>query len=357
MTQSLRHDTQASIDIDAHKKLLSCSMYDESKKYTPLLSDRETEKALKEIDMFFGQELENTLSLQRRAAPLFVLSDSGINDGLSGSEKPVSFDLRCASSAQIVHSLAKWKRMALFRFGYEEGSGIYTEMKAVRRDEDLSPIHSYLVDQWDWELVLTQKSRTIEYLKSTVRKIYQAIRNLESHLHSLFPSLPLKLPEELTFVTTQELEDMYTSLSPKERERAICKKYGAVFIMQVGKVLSSGSIHDARAPDYDDWELNGDILVYYDVLGLGLELSSMGIRVNRESLQKQLAHCGREEDMKYEYHQLIAAEKLPLTIGGGIGRSRLSMFILKKLHIGEVQASVWPEHIVSLCKGYGLSLL
>jgi aspartate--ammonia ligase len=247
--------------------------------------------------------------------------------------------------------------MILHKNKFPIGTGIYTDMNAIRRDEDLSPIHSYYVDQWDWELVIDEKERSIDKLKSVVKIIYKSLINLEKMIEEKYPSLKAKLPKEIVFVTTQELEDEYPELTAKERENEICKKQGAVFLMQVGKKLKSGSIHDSRAPDYDDWELNGDILVYYDVLDMALELSSMGIRVDSRSLVSQLQQSGKEEYMKYEYHQMIESNKYPFTIGGGIGQSRICMFILNKLHVGEVQSSIWSDKSLEICKEFGIELL
>jgi len=354
----LAEKTQEDIDTEIHQRMLEKSIYNEPGKYMPRLSAKKTESAIKEIKCFFQNELSSALNIERKTSPLFVSSETGLNDNLSGFEKSVAFNLRCGINAQIVHSLAKWKRMTLHRFGYEEGTGLYADMNAIRREEDLSPIHSYFVDQWDWELVISKKERTIEMLKSTVVKIYGAIKRLEKYVSEAYPVLEASLPEEITFVTTQELENAYPDLSPKERENLICKQHKAVFLMQVGKVLTkSGNVHDARAPDYDDWELNGDILLYYDVLDMAFEISSMGIRVDSASLEKQLKHAGKEEYMQFEYHQKIAAGELPFTIGGGIGQSRLCMFMLKKLHIGEVQSSIWPKHVVALCEKFGIGLL
>ncbi|KAI5171484.1 aspartate--ammonia ligase [Nematocida sp. LUAm3] len=350
-------EKQVGIDVDLHKKALSKSMYTPEKKYMSKISGRDTERAVKEIKQVFQSELSKALGVERKACPLFVSSDSGLNDGLSGYERPVAFDFRCGVSAQIVQSLAKWKRMTLYNFGYEEGSGIYADMNAIRRDEDLSPIHSYYVDQWDWELVISKEKRTLETLKSIVEKIYASIKGVERHICSMYPSLECSLADKITFITSQELETAYPDLSPKEREDLVCKKHGSVFLMQIGKVLESGNIHDSRAPDYDDWELNGDILVHYDVLDIAFELSSMGIRVDAVSLEKQLRHCKKEDFMKFEYHQHISQSLLPFTIGGGIGKSRLCMFMLKKLHIGEIQPSIWPQEVLDLCETYGVHLL
>lgn len=349
--------TQTAIDSDIHIAMLSKSIYGKANKYQPRISLRETETAIKNVKWFFQNELSKALNIERKTSPLFVLSETGLNDNLNGVERPVSFDFKCGANGQIIHSLSKWKRMTLHRFGFEKGTGIYTDMNAIRRDEDLSPIHSYYVDQWDWELVIEKSERSIETLKNTVMKIYDAIKRLERYVQEILPHLEAKLPEDIVFITTQELEDAYPNLTPKERENEICRKHKAVFLMQVGKTLRSGSIHDSRAPDYDDWELNGDILFYYDVLDMALELSSMGVRVDSKSLESQLKHCKKESYMKFEYHQMISSESLPFTIGGGIGQSRLCMFMLKKLHIGEVQSSVWPKEVYEICNQFGIKFL
>lgn len=349
--------TQEEMDFEIHQKMLSRTKYSKNIKYIPSLSVIETERAIKEIKWFFQNDLSKRLNLERKTSPIFALSETGINDELSGTDRPVSFEFKCGKQAQIIHSLTKWKRMILHKYKYSIGSGIYTDMNAIRRDEDLSLIHSYYVDQWDWELVIDERERTIEKLKDVVRNIYESIKALEKLMEERYSSLKAKLPKEIVFVTTQELEDEYPELTPKDRENEICKKHGAVFLMQVGKRLKSGSIHDSRAPDYDDWELNGDILVYYDVLDMALEVSSMGIRVDSKSLSSQLKAAGKEEYMKYEYHQMIESSKYPLTIGGGIGQSRICMFILNKLHVGEVQSSIWSDKVLEICKEFGIELL
>ncbi|MEA1974902.1 MAG: aspartate--ammonia ligase [Bacillota bacterium] len=326
--------------------------------YESYMTLMETEVALKETKDFFERDLAKTLNLTRVSAPLFVLPKSGLNDNLNGVERPVSFDLKeTGEVAEIVHSLAKWKRMALYRYEIGVGKGLYTDMNAIRRDEDLDNLHSVYVDQWDWEKVITQGDRTKEYLEETVKKIYTVLRDLELDLFTRYSYLQRNLPEEIKFITTQELEDMYPDLLPAQREDAITKKYYAVFLEKIGGVLKSGEKHDGRAPDYDDWELNGDILFWNPVLKRAFEISSMGIRVDEESLAKQLRISDCEDRKEMKYHKMLLAGDLPLTIGGGIGQSRMCMFFLRKAHIGEVQASVWPEKMIEDCKNVGIHLL
>lgn len=317
----------------------------------------DTELAIKKIKDFFERELALELSLIRVSAPIFVRPESGLNDNLNGVERPVSFDVKAGDIAEIVHSLAKWKRMALYRYGIETYNGLYTDMNAIRRDEDPDATHSYYVDQWDWEKIIKKEDRNVETLEHVVRGIYRALKKTERFLRTQYPTLSKKLPEEITFITTQELEDMYPDLSPKEREHAIAKKYGAVFLMQIGGKLRSGEKHDGRAPDYDDWDLNGDILVWFEPLQIGLELSSMGIRVDEDSLAKQLKLANMEERRELPFHQMVLNKELPYTIGGGIGQSRLCMFFLEKIHIGEVQASIWPESVRKDCEEKNIKLL
>ncbi|MGL6130469.1 MAG: aspartate--ammonia ligase, partial [Fusobacteriaceae bacterium] len=264
---------------------------------------------------------------------------------------------KCKQDAVIVHSLAKWKRMALCKYGFDSGKGLYTDMNAIRRDEDLSPIHSYYVDQWDWEKVLEKSERTTMKLKSTVNKIYSSLKATETYITEVYPELSKKLPENIEFVTSQELEKMYPEMTSKDREHAHAKKHGAIFISEIGKVLESGEKHDGRAPDYDDWDLNGDIIVYYEPLKIGLELSSMGIRVSEESLAKQLKLASAEDRKELDFHKKLLAGELPYTIGGGIGQSRLCLFFLDKLHIGEVQASLWTKEILEECEAKNIPLL
>jgi aspartate--ammonia ligase len=327
--------------------------------YDPKLDIRETQIAIKKIKDYFEQSLAEKLNLIRVSAPLFVLPESGVNDNLSGVERPVSFSVKGMGGkrVEIVHSLAKWKRMILYRYGFKVGEGIYTDMDAIRRDEDLDNLHSIYVDQWDWEKVIEKKDRNIDYLKKVVIDIYKAFKDTENYICMEYPEIQKTLPEEISFITTQELEDMYPDFSPKQREDAIAKAKGAVFIMQIGGDLKSGNKHDGRAPDYDDWMLNGDIIFWNPILEMAYELSSMGIRVDEESLERQLKIAGCEERKKFEYHKLLLEGKLPYTIGGGIGQSRICMFFLKKAHIGEVQASVWPKEIMELCKEADIFLL
>lgn len=325
--------------------------------YQSKLDIMETEVAIKKVKDFFERDLAKKLDLTRVSAPLFVTPESGLNDDLNGVERAVSFDTKSQQQAVIVHSLAKWKRMALHRYGFESGKGLYTDMNAIRRDEDLDEIHSYYVDQWDWEKILEKEERTTEKLQEVVERIYTSLVDTEKYIIEEYPQLSKKLPEKIKFLTTQELEDMYPELTPKERETECAKKYGAVFLSQVGKVLKSGEKHDGRAPDYDDWDLNGDIIVYYEPLGIGLELSSMGIRVSEESLERQLKMAKAEERKELEYHKKLLAGELPYTIGGGIGQSRLCLFFLDKVHIGEVQSSLWSEEIIKECERRNIHLL
>lgn len=325
--------------------------------YSSKLSLLQTQIAIKKLKDFFERQLAYELNLIRVTAPLFVQPETGLNDNLNGVEVPVSFTINDNQELQIVHSLAKWKRMALYKYNIREKKGIYTDMNAIRKDEQVDNLHSYYVDQWDWEAVISEKDRNERKLKEIVRRIYKVLRITDEYIVDEFPQLSRKLPEKIYFITSQELEDMYPHLTPKEREDKICKKYKAVFIMQIGKVLKSGQIHDGRSPDYDDWDLNGDILVYNEVLDCGFELSSMGIRVNKESLLTQLTVANNLERLELPYHQMIMEEKLPYTIGGGIGQSRLCMFYLEKAHIGEVQCSVWPHDMVEKCRKNNIFLL
>lgn len=327
--------------------------------YKSTLNLKETEIAIKKIKDFFERSLSERLNLIRVSAPLFVRNDRGLNDNLSGVERPVSFTVRDdnEAGAEIVHSLAKWKRMALYRYGFKVGEGLYTDMNAIRRDEDLDNIHSIYVDQWDWEKVINREQRNEGFLQEIVTEIYKAFIETENYVNREYPFIEKILPEKITFITSQELEDKFPGFTPKEREDAIAKEYGAVFIMKIGKVLESGEKHDGRAPDYDDWELNGDILLWNPVLGRALELSSMGIRVDEESLLKQLKLAGCEERKNLEFHQMLLNKKLPYTIGGGLGQSRICMFFLRKAHIGEVQSSIWPEEMVTKCAEYGIDIL
>ena len=317
-----------------------------------------TEHAIKLVKDTFQQELSSALRLRRVTAPLFVESGHGLNDDLTGVEKPVSFFVPALNRhCEIVHSLAKWKRMKLWRIAAQPGYGIYTDMNAIRTFETPDDIHSLYVDQWDWEKVLTASERTREYLHATVRDIYKVLRNVEYVVCERCPEIQPYLPAEITFITSEELLQRYPALSPKERENAICKEFGAVFIEGIGAPLSNGQPHDDRAADYDDWSLNGDILIWYPILGKAIELSSMGIRVDAQSLQEQLTKAGHTDWSNLDYHRLVLNNTLPLTIGGGIGQSRLCMVLLHKRHIGEVQVSEWSALDLSLCAQNGITLL
>lgn len=318
----------------------------------------ETEVHIKKIKDFFERVLAENLHLTRVSAPLFVEPQTGMNDNLNGSERPVSFDiLATGKDVQIVHSLAKWKRYSLYRYGFEKGTGLYTDMNAIRRDEELDNLHSIYVDQWDWEKIISKEERTIDTLKNVVKKIYSVFKKAEEFASKETNDNEKLLPEDIFFITTQELEDMYPQKSPKEREDIIAKEKGAVFIMKIGGLLKSGEKHDGRSPDYDDWTMNGDIIFYYPVLDRAFEVSSMGIRVDEEALLKQLKEAGCEERKNLEFHKMLLEGKLPYTIGGGIGQSRICMFLLKKAHIGEVQASIWDEKNLNACEKNGIRLL
>ena len=326
--------------------------------YKSLLSLRQTELAIKKVKDFFERDLSIQLNLTRVSAPLFVNRDSGLNDMLNGVERPVSFDLKETDGEyEIVHSLAKWKRFALKHYGFGHNEGLYTDMNAIRRDEDTDNLHSVYVDQWDWEKVIDKSERTEETLKNTVHLVYNTLKHTERYIASEYDFAEIYLPEDIFFITTQELEDMYPDKTPKEREYAIAKDKGAVFLMQIGGVLKSGIMHDGRAPDYDDWNLNGDIIVYYPVLDTALELSSMGIRVDEESLMSQLKIRGKEENAKLPFQKALLDGELPYTIGGGIGQSRICMYFLHKAHVGEVQASVWTQEMLDECKKHGIDIL
>lgn len=326
--------------------------------YAPILDLYQTQTAIGDLKQSFQRELATALNLKRATAPLFVDPASGLNDNLNGVERPVSFDIKGVDTvAEVVQSLAKWKRMALMRYGFAPGEGIYTDMNAIRRDEDLDNLHSVYTDQWDWEMVITREQRNIETLKNTVRAIVAAVSYTNDAIKAKFPQLSCRIERDVFFVTAQELEDMYPELSPKERENKIVREHGTVFVMQIGKLLRSGTRHDGRAPDYDDWELNGDILVWNDVIDCAFELSSMGIRVDAESLDRQLSELGADDRRSLTYHRMLLADELPLTIGGGIGQSRLCMLILQKAHIGEVQVSVWDSETVEACERGGIPLL
>ena len=329
--------------------------------YSSLLSIYDTQKAISLLKRLFADNLAAKLNLYRVSAPLFVDESSGLNDNLNGYERPVSFDiLHADAKAEVVQSLAKWKRLALKRYGFWPGKGLYTDMNAIRRDEDeLDNLHSVYVDQWDWEKVILPENRNLDYLKLTVMDIVAAICDTQSTMQAIYPQLtvlPL-LERRVSFVTTQQLEDLYPDLTPKQRENAYLKEHKTAFIIGIGGKLRSGNRHDGRAPDYDDWELNGDIMFWYDVLGCAMEISSMGIRVDPASMDRQLTLAGCEDRRELPYHKALLAGELPLTIGGGIGQSRLSMLLLGKAHIGEVQASLWDDETVAVCKKAGVKLL
>ena len=326
--------------------------------YSSPLTLRETQSAVKYIKDTFQKKLIAGLNLDRITAPLIVFSDSGINDDLNGVERKVSFSMKeIDGTAEVVQSLAKWKRMALHRYGYQNGEGIYTDMNALRRDDDVDNTHSIFVDQWDWERVLTREDRNTDFLKKTVETIAHAVVDTFYEVKAKYPKIQGDFNREVFFITSQELEDMYPDMTSKERENAITKEHGTVFISQIGSVLKSGKKHDGRAPDYDDWSLNGDLLFWHEPLQCALEISSMGIRVDPESLDKQLSLAGCDNRRELPFHKMLLNGELPLTIGGGIGQSRLCMLLLGKAHIGEVQASLWDEETKRLCKEAGIVLL
>lgn len=328
------------------------------KDYRSVLSLYETEIAIKKVKDFFERNLAEKLNLTRVSAPLFVESSSGLNDTLNGVERPVSFDLRDGGTeVEIVHSLAKWKRFSLKRHGFAVGEGLYTDMNAIRRDEDIDNIHSVFVDQWDWEKIINKEDRNEQTLKATVKLIYEALKETEAYIAKEYNFINRTLSDEITFVTTQELEDRYPDFTAKQRENAIVKEKGSVFLMQIGGKLRSGKIHDGRAPDYDDWSLNGDILVYNPVLDSALELSSMGIRVDEDALLRQLEERDCLDRVSLPFHKALLEHELPYTIGGGIGQSRMCMLFLRKAHIGEVQSSVWPAAMEKECAENGIVLL
>lgn len=327
--------------------------------YKSPMTIRETEVAIKEVKDYFERILAKELNLTRVSAPLFVRPETGLNDNLNGVERPVSFGIKEQgdANAEIVHSLAKWKRMALRNYGFSNGEGLYTDMSAIRRDEETDNIHSIYVDQWDWERVILKSDRNVDTLKMIVRKVYEALKNTEIFVNSRHPEITRMLPDEITFVTTQELLDKYPELSAKEREREAAKEYGAIFLMQIGGALGNGEPHDGRAPDYDDWSLNGDIIVNYPLLDMGLELSSMGIRVDEDSLVKQLEIAGCNERAQMPFQKAIIDKELPYTVGGGIGQSRICMYFLRRAHVGEVQSSIWTDEDVMIAKENGINLL
>ena len=326
--------------------------------YKMPLPNYELQRAIAFIKDSFQTNLSNALNLRRVSAPLFVDGGSGLNDDLNGVERPVAFDIPDVGlNGQVVHSLAKWKRLALKRYGFHEGKGLYTDMNAIRRDEEVDDIHSIYVDQWDWEKIISREDRNVNYLKASVRSIVGAVCETAEALNVAFPSLRGKLEREVYFITTQELEDMYPDLTPSERETAICREHHTVFLMQIGKTLKSGIRHDGRAPDYDDWELSGDILMWNPVLERSFEISSMGIRVDEESLDRQLTLAGCNERRELPFHKMLLNGELPLTMGGGIGQSRLCMLMLGTCHIGEVQASLWDKETIEACEKAGITLL
>ena len=326
--------------------------------YRPLLDAYDTQRAIAYIKSTFQEEFSKALNLKRVSAPLFVTAQSGLNDNLNGYERPVTFDVPAVgASVQVVHSLAKWKRLALKRYHFSVGNGLYTDMNAIRRDEELDNVHSIYVDQWDWEKVITRENRNLDYLKLIVRAVVRAICETNDRLHVRYPQLTTKLSPEVSFITTQELEDMYPELTGSQRESAYLREHPTACIMQIGGKLRSGKPHDGRAPDYDDWNLNCDIFFWDEVLGRALEISSMGIRVDAEALDRQLSAAGCDERRELPFHQMLLRDELPLTIGGGIGQSRLCMLMMGCAHIGEVQASIWDDETVSACEKAGIRLL
>ena len=325
--------------------------------YSPILDEYNTQKAIAYIKKTFQDEFSEALNLKRVSAPLFV-ADESLNDNLNGYERPVSFDVPAIGvNAQVVHSLAKWKRVALKKYNFSIGNGLYTDMNAIRRDESLDNLHSIYVDQWDWEKIITKDNRNIDYLKLIVRAIVTAICNTNDSLHVRFPQLKTELSRDVAFITTQELEDLYPDMTGSERESAFVKEHKTAFIMQIGGKLRSGKPHDGRAPDYDDWQLNGDLFFWNDVLGRGVEISSMGIRVDAESLDRQLTLANCDHRRTLPYHKMLLDGELPLTIGGGIGQSRLCMLMMGCAHIGEVQSSIWDAETVKACENAGIRLL
>ncbi len=329
------------------------------KDYQSALNLHDTQVGIKTVKDFFQNLLAERLHLLRVSAPLFVDPASGLNDNLNGVERPVVFGIKEQNEAQaeIVHSLAKWKRYALQKYGFSYGEGLYTDMSAIRRDEMTDNIHSIYVDQWDWEKIISREERSIDFLQETVRSVYKVLRKTEKYMAIRYDYIEEILPHDIFFITTQELEDMYPGTTPKEREYLIAKEKGAVCLMQIGDLLKSGEKHDGRAPDYDDWALNADIIVYYPVLDISLELSSMGIRVDRDAMLSQLDKAGCPERAELPFQKAIINDELPLTIGGGIGQSRICMFFLRKAHIGEVQSSLWPEDVTKAAVENGIQLL
>lgn len=327
--------------------------------YDPRLSVRETQEAIKYIRDTFQREFGKEMNLSRISAPLFVEKSSGLNDNLNGVERPVSFDLPWDGDEviEVVQSLAKWKRMALKRYGFEPGEGLYTNMNAIRRDEEVDNLHSCYVDQWDWERVIRKEERNVDTLIGTVRMIFRVIKHMEHEVWYKYPNAVKKLPDDIYFITSEELLQLYPDKSPKERENLITKEHGCVFLMKIGDKLSNGEPHDGRAPDYDDWSLNGDILFWFDTLNCALEISSMGIRVDEKALAEQLEKAGCTERASLPYHKMLLDGELPYTIGGGIGQSRLCMLLLDRAHVGEVQASIWPQEMRETCAQHNIILL
>ncbi|MCQ2452148.1 MAG: aspartate--ammonia ligase [Oscillospiraceae bacterium] len=327
--------------------------------YKPALDAYDTQRAIEHIKRSFQQEFSSELNLKRVSAPLFVTGDSGLNDNLNGIERPVTFDVPAlgGKEAQVVHSLAKWKRLALKRYNFAVGKGLYTDMNAIRRDEELDNVHSLYVDQWDWEKIITREDRNLSFLQLTVRAIVRAICATSESMRARYPQLNISLNPNVAFITSQELEDLYPDLTPSERENAFVKEKGTAFIMQIGGALRSGKPHDGRAPDYDDWQLNGDLFFWHAPLNRALEISSMGIRVDEESLARQLSIAGCEDRRELPFHKMLLNSELPLTIGGGIGQSRLCMLMLGCAHIGEVQSALWDDATVQACSEAGIPLL
>ena len=327
--------------------------------YDPVLDLRQTQEAIKYIRDTFQKEIGRALQLSRISAPLFVEKNSGLNDNLNGVENPVSFEIKEIpdETIEVVHSLAKWKRMALKKYGFKMHEGLYTNMNAIRKDEAVDNLHSYYVDQWDWEKIISKSERNEETLKRHVLKIFKVIKHMEHEVWYKYPHAVNRLPDKIYFFTSQELEDRYPDLTPTERETAMCKEYGCIFVMGVGQKLKSGIKHDGRAPDYDDWDLNGDILFWFEPLKCALEISSMGIRVDEDALVEQLEAENCLERLELPYHKQILNNELPYTIGGGIGQSRLCMLLLKKAHVGEVQASIWPQEVIDECEKHNIHLL
>ena len=327
--------------------------------YSSVIGVMENQRAIKNIKDYFQKELAFELKLLRVSAPLFVAPETGLNDNLNGVERTVSFTVKDIDEkpVEIVQSLAKWKRMALGKYGFKPGTGLYTDMNAIRRDEELDNLHSIYVDQWDWEKVIRREDRTEEYLHQVVRSIYRALKSLNDFVNRQYNELKTDLPDEIFFITSQELEDRYPDLDAKARENEICREKRAVFVGKIGGALKSGEVHDGRAPDYDDWELNGDILLWNDILESAFEISSMGIRVDEDAMKRQLKIAGAEDRMEMDFHKKILNRELPYSIGGGIGQSRLCMYFLRKAQIGEVQAAIWPEDMIETCREHEIILL